>query len=64
MNQLSYCKSNWKKCKLEKYGLQTLLKMEGMSIGMNVEQNNVYVCPIIESVFEQFTNIRLTRPLP
>ena len=64
MNQLSYCKSNWKKWKLEKYGLQTLLKMEGMSIDMNVEQNNVYVCPIIESVFEQFTNIRLTRPLP
>ena len=29
---------------------------------MNVGQNNV--CPVIQSVLEQFTNIRLQGPLP
>ena len=31
-------------------------------LGMNVGRNNVR--PIIESVLEQFTNIRLAGPLP
>ena len=31
-------------------------------LGMNVGHNNV--CPIIEPVLEQFTNIRLAGPLP